>query len=69
MGGFLMLGLEILHHEADEFVNIGSQINIVNPQSFAEDGFQGKYLTINGERKIDLTRLDYLALGSSPVVK
>lgn len=60
--------MKILRKEAQEFVVEGTKINIVNPQS-AADHFNGKYLTIQGKRKLDLTRLDYLGLGSSPQVK
>jgi len=60
---------KLLLAEALEFVTKGSEINIVNPQSSAEGEFGGKFLIIDGRRKLDLTRLDYLSLGSSPTVK
>jgi hypothetical protein len=64
-----MKGLKILIKETQEFVEKGPELNIVNPQSSAEDGYNGKYLTIEGEKKLDLTRLDYLALGSDPAIR
>lgn len=64
-----MKGLKILLNETQEFVEKGPEFNIVNPQSSAEDGFHGKYLTIEGQKKLDLTRLDYLALGSDPAIR
>lgn len=64
-----MKGTEILKHEAIEFVKKGGLINIVNPQSMDEDQFKGKYLKIGGEPKLDLTRLDYLSLGSGQEIK
>ena len=63
-----MKGLKILSEEAKEFVLEGSRINIVNPQSNAEV-FDGKYLIVDGKRKLDLTRLDYLGLGSNHKVR
>jgi 7-keto-8-aminopelargonate synthetase-like enzyme len=60
--------LDILIQEATEFINEGSKINIVNPQSEA-GSFNGKYLTIDGKQKIDFTRLDYLALGSNKMIR
>ncbi len=64
-----MKGLKILKHEAREYVDKGPKFNIVNPQSSAEGSFQGKHLIVDGERKIDLTRLDYLALGSDQAIR
>lgn len=64
----MMSGIDILMSEAKEFVKVGSAINIVNPQSNTES-FAGKYLVVEGERKIDLTRLDYLGLGSNQAVR
>lgn len=55
-------GTDILKDDVKEFIRLGSMINIVNPQSEVE--FEGKYVIMGGKRLLDLTRLDYLALGS-----
>ncbi len=59
-------GIEILRNDAAEFINTGSTINIVNPQS--EVDFEGKHVIMGGTRLLDLTRLDYLALGSEKAI-
>lgn len=60
--------LDILQQEGEEFILEGSKINIVNPQSEA-DNFGGKYLMVDGKQKIDFTRLDYLGLGSNQLIR
>ncbi|MBF0555895.1 MAG: pyridoxal phosphate-dependent aminotransferase family protein [Nitrospirae bacterium] len=60
--------IETLMKEAAEFASKGAEINIVNPQSYAEE-FNCKYLVVKGDRKLDLTRLDYLGLGSSSKIR
>ena len=63
------MSLEILEKESNEFVEIGESINIVNPQSMAEDGLCGKYLIVKGSKKLDCTRLDYLGYGSNEQIR
>lgn len=59
-------GIEILRGDVEEFIRLGSAANIVNPQS--EVMFEGKYVIMGRRRLLDLTRLDYLALGSEKVI-
>lgn len=62
-------GPKILLHEAQEFLEKGTEAGFANPQSMAEGIYQGKNTLVNGRRQIDLTRLDYLSLGNSVQVK
>jgi 7-keto-8-aminopelargonate synthetase-like enzyme len=61
--------LSILSDEAGFFVTNAKKYKILNPPFQGEDGFQGKIVKINGSSKVDLTRLDYLALGSNREIK
>jgi 7-keto-8-aminopelargonate synthetase-like enzyme len=58
-----------LLQEAREFVDVGTRYGFANPQSMAQGAYQGKHTVINGTKTIDLTRLDYLSLGTSATVK
>ncbi len=63
-------GVEILRSEANAFLEKGTEAGFANPQSMTQDGiYKGKYALVNGGQQIDLTRLDYLSLGNSEVVK
>jgi 7-keto-8-aminopelargonate synthetase-like enzyme len=59
-------GTDILNDDVKEFIRLGSIINIVNPQTEVE--FEGKHVVMKGHRLLDLTRLDYLALGSEKCI-
>jgi len=61
--------MKIFLKEIEEYIIKGEKVNIVNPQSVTEEGFYGKYLKVNGKKKLDLTRLDYLSLGSNQKVR
>ncbi len=58
---------EILLKEAGEFAEFNRGGRIINP--FTVGSFYGKFIETEGCRRIDLTRLDYLALGSTPEIK
>ncbi len=60
--------MKILEKEVANYILAGSQTNIINPQSVTDDGV-GKYLNINKKKKLDLTRLDYLSLGSNSLIR
>lgn len=61
-----MNGIEILKKDVSEFIKLGAAANIVNPQS--EVKFEGKYVMMGKRKLLDLTRLDYLALGSEKII-
>jgi 7-keto-8-aminopelargonate synthetase-like enzyme len=62
-------GIDALIQEAREFVELGTKYGFANPQSMSCGAYQGKYTVVNGIDTIDLTRLDYLSLGTNEVVK
>lgn len=65
----VMTGLKVLFEEAREFVEKGTKGGFAKPQSVGEGSFQGKYMYANGKLTVDCTRLDYLSLGQSHLVK
>jgi 7-keto-8-aminopelargonate synthetase-like enzyme len=62
-------GTAILRAEAEEFARMGTAEGFANPQSMSDGPFDSKYLTVNGKSCLDLTRLDYLSLGRSDLVR
>ncbi|MBI5694285.1 MAG: pyridoxal phosphate-dependent aminotransferase family protein [Nitrospirae bacterium] len=65
----LLTGIQALYQEAHEFMDIGTQYGFANPQSMTEGAYQGKVALVNGVRTVDMTRLDYLSLGQSDVIR
>ncbi len=61
-------GLDFLRMEVASYVE-GGDGHFSNPQSMPDGDFSGKYLTSNGKKILDLTRLDYLSLGMSDEVR
>jgi len=61
--------MKIFLKEIEDYIVKGSRVNIVNPQTITEEGLYGKYLKVYGKKKLDLTRLDYLSLGSNQKVR
>lgn len=61
-------GLDILRMEVASYAE-GGDGHFSNPQSMPDGDFGGKYLMTNGVKVLDLTRLDYLSLGSSEEVR
>ncbi len=62
-------GMSILRSEADDFLSKGRD-SFALPQTNAQGDFsQGKFLNIDGVKALDLTRLDYLSLGSRSEVR
>lgn len=51
------------------FRDSAAHLTVLEPRHRAEGRFGGKYLRIGGEEVVDLSGLDYLALGSAPEVK
>jgi len=64
-----MDSIKTFEREANLFVHEGKKMRIVGIESVADKGSSGKYITINGSKKIDFTRLDYLSLGSSDEIR
>jgi 7-keto-8-aminopelargonate synthetase-like enzyme len=61
--------MKIFLKEIEDYIVKGSRVNIVNPQTITENGLYGKYVKVNGKKKLDLTRLDYLSLGSNQKIR
>jgi 7-keto-8-aminopelargonate synthetase-like enzyme len=61
--------VDIILNEAKFFSSEGKKHNVIPTLFEGESDFSGKIIKINGASKIDLTRLDYLALGSDPEIK
>ncbi|MBB2913588.1 8-amino-7-oxononanoate synthase [Streptosporangium becharense] len=64
------MGIRILREEAEAFRRAAGGVTVFEPRHRTRgDVFAGKYLDVPGGRAIDLSGLDYLALGSDPQVK
>lgn len=64
-----MASLEILRAEGASFADAARDIVMFTPRHRTHGAFLGKHVGVGGRRTIDLSGLDYLALGSDPVVK
>lgn len=64
-----MGSLEILLEEGAAFARAAGHVAMFEPRHRTQGVFGGKHLMLEGKTCIDLSGLDYLALGSSPDVK
>ncbi len=60
---------QIINQEASNFVALIKELKIFDSSSTSDGKFEGKFVKIDGKLKIDLTRLDYLALGQDKEIK
>ncbi|GAA2873356.1 pyridoxal phosphate-dependent aminotransferase family protein [Streptosporangium fragile] len=64
------MGIRILHEEAEAFRRAAEGVAVFEPRHRTRgNAFTGKHLDVPGGRAIDLSGLDYLALGSDQQVK
>lgn len=61
--------LGILRNEGTAFEQAAEDVAMFKPRHRTQGAFEGKHLHVGGERVVDLSGLDYLALGSDPEVK
>lgn len=64
-----MSTFEILRREGAAFHRAAQRIAMFEPRHCTQGAFDGKHLHLDGSPAIDLSGLDYLALGSDPAIK